>query len=104
MNIQVNTDHHFTAREDVQQLVEGTVESALGHLTARLTRVEVHIGDVNAHKGGDSDIRCSMEARPEGHQPVAVEHKAGSIEDAVDGAAGKLRRSLDHIIGRLNDR
>ncbi len=68
MIIETNTDNHFTARADLKQLVEGTLEDELGHLTARLTRVEVHIGDVNGHKGGDSDLQCSMEARPEGHQ------------------------------------
>ena len=104
MIIETNTDNHFTARADVKQLVEGTLEDQLGHHPARLTRVEVQTGDVNGDKGGDSDIQCSMEARPEGHQPVGVVHKAGTIEDAVDGATGKLRRSLDHLIGRLNDR
>ena len=62
--------------------------------------------DVYCDKGGDSDIQCSMEVRPEGHQSVYVAHKAGTIEDAVDGVAEArpARCSLDHLIGRLNDR
>ncbi len=104
MTIQVNTDRHFTGRADVTEFVEGTVSDTLSHFLGHLTRVEVHIGDVNGHKGGGDDIRCSMEGRFEGHQPLAVEHRAGTIEEAVDGAAGKLKRHLEHTLGRLHDR
>jgi ribosome-associated translation inhibitor RaiA len=104
MIIQLNTDRHFTGRQDVTDLVEGIVGDNLDHFTSQITRVEVHIGDVNAHKGGGDDIRCSMEARLEGHPPLAVENRAGSIEEAVDGAAGKLKRHLEHTLGRLHDK
>jgi ribosome-associated translation inhibitor RaiA len=45
-----------------------------------------------------------MEARLEGHQPIAVTHEAETIDQAIDGAADKLKRLLDHTLGRLRDR
>ena len=45
-----------------------------------------------------------MEARLEGHQPVAVTDEAATIDQAIDGAAEKLKRLLDHTLGRLHDR
>ena len=104
MKIQINTDHHITGREALTQQAEATVESALGHLAEHVTRVEVHLSDENGKKAGSHDKRCLMEARLEGHQPIAVTHEAESIDDAIDGAADKLKRSLDHILGRLSDR
>jgi hypothetical protein len=43
-----------------------------------------------------------MEARLEGHQPIAVTDEADSLDEAIAGAADKLKRSLDHTLSRLN--
>ena len=101
MLIEVNTDKHIQGRADVAASVQGMVDGALDHFRERITRVEVHLGDENGSKGGGSDIRCSLEARIEGHQPVAVTHHADSVEEAVEGAAEKLDRVLEHTLGRL---
>jgi hypothetical protein len=37
-----------------------------------------------------------MEARIAKRQPVAVTHHGASLNEALDGAAGKLKRSLEH--------
>ena len=104
MQIQINTDNHIQKRAELVEEVEATVESALGHFGDRLTRVAVHLADQNGDKGGDSDIRCMMEARIEGHQPIAVTDQSDSLEVAVDGAAEKLKAALEHTLGRLRDR
>ena len=77
------------------------VDGALDHFRERLSRVEVHLADENGSKGGDSDIRCSLEARITGMKPVGVSHYAGSLEAAVDGATEKLEHLLEHTFGRL---
>ena len=82
---------------------EAAVERTLGHLAQHVTRVEVHLSDENGKKGGSHDKRCMMEARLERHQPIAVTHEAETIHQAIDGAAGKLKSSLDHTLGRLSD-
>jgi len=104
MKIQINTDNHIPGREALAHQAEATVESALGHLAEHITRVEVHLSDENGDKAGKNDKRCLMEARIEGHQPISVTHEAETIDEAIDGAADRLRRSLDHTLARLSDR
>lgn len=101
MKILINTDNHITGREALTQQAEAAVVSVLGHLAEHITRVEVHLSDENGKKAGSHDKRCLMEARLEGHQPIAVTHEAETIDEAVDGATDKLKSSLDHILGRL---
>lgn len=104
MKIQINTDNHINGREALAQRAEAVVEGVLGHLAEHLTRVEVHLSDENGKKAGGHDKRCLMEARLEGHQPVAATHEAATLDEAIDGAADRLKRSLDHTLGRLSGR
>jgi len=69
-----------------------------------ITRVEVHLSDENAGKAGSHDKRCMIEARLEGHQPIAVTDEAETLGQAIGGAAEKLKHSLDHTLGRLSNR
>ena len=48
-------------------------------------------------------MRCRMEARLEGRKPVAVTHQAATLDEAVEGAAGKLIRLIESTLGRLRD-
>ena len=104
MKIQINTDNQIEVHEKMAHQVEAAVASTLGHLAEHITRVEVHLSDENGKKAGSHDKRCLMEARLEGHQPIAVTHEAETIDQAIDGAADKLKSSLDHILARLSDR
>lgn len=104
MQIQINTDHNIEGRETLADRVRGVVEGALSRLSDHITRVEVHLSDENsAKKGGNDDMRCMMEARLEGRQPIAVTHWAATLDQAVDGAADKLTRSIESTLGRLRD-
>ena len=78
MQIQINTDHNLQGHESPAESVRATVENALKRFSTHITRVEVHLGDENGSKRGRDDKRCMMEARLEGHQPVAVTHHAAS--------------------------
>lgn len=104
MQIRVNTDNHIKGSENLKAQVEESVAGTLSRFRDRITRVEVHLGDENAHKQGPADKRCMIEARLEGRQPIAVTHHAESIDQAVRGAAQKIERALDTEIGRLADR
>lgn len=66
--------------------------------------MEAYLSDVNSHKPGQDDIRCVLEARPSGLRPIAASHQADVVENAVRGAAEKLKRSLDSTLGRLDSR
>ncbi len=100
MHIQINTDNHIEGTSELTELAMSEVESALEYLSIHVTRVEVHLSDENSHKGGSSDKRCVMEARLEGHQPLAVTAEGESIDMAVGEAAEKLKRAIEHTIGR----
>ena len=100
MQIQVNTVHNIAGTEARDQWASGVVESALGHFADHVTRVEVHISDENAGKSGAEDKRCLMEARLVGRPPLAVTNHADSLDAAVNGAAHKLVRAIEHGLGR----
>ena len=89
----------------VQQRFESDVEDRIGEVLSpfaeRLTRVEVHLRDENAQKGG-RDTRCTMEARPRGLDPLAVEAIEEGPREAVRSALGKLQHALGHRFGRLD--
>jgi ribosome-associated translation inhibitor RaiA len=104
MQVQVNTDRNIEGHEALAAQFSGVVESALNRLSDHITRVEVHLSDENSDKkGGNDNMRCMMEARLEGRQPIAVTHWAATLDQAVDGAAGKLSRRIASTIGRLRD-
>ncbi len=101
MQIQINTDNNIEGHEQLADEVRSFVESALGSFGDEITRVEVHLSDENGpDKGGADDKRCMMEVRLAGRQPTAVTHQAATIEQAVEGAAAKLARSVEHTLAR----
>jgi len=99
MHVEVRTDARTTA--DVAG-VAAAVEAGLSRYRDRLTRVEVHLSDVNGPKGG-RDCRCALEARPAGRQPVAVTSEAHTPDDAVRGAVEKMGSLLSAAFGREDD-
>lgn len=104
MKIQLNTDRNVERDESWAQGVESTVEAALARFREQITRVEVHVSDLNSHKFGAADKRCVIEARLAGLQPIAASDEAATVEQAIQGAAGKLVRRLESTLGRLDKR
>jgi ribosome-associated translation inhibitor RaiA len=103
MQIQVNTDHNIEGREALSAHIREVVMRALSHESAHLTRVEVHVVGENGPKSEPQDVRCTMEARLEHHQPIAVMFDAATVHKAIDGAAGKLVHLIAHTLGKLRD-
>ena len=103
MQIQINTDHNIEGGEPLSAHICSVVERALSHESGHITRVEVHVADENGPKSGLRDMRCTMEARLEHHQPIAVTFDAATVHEAVDGAADKLARLVEHTLARLRD-
>ena len=104
MQIQMNTDGNIEGHEALATQISSVVESALNRFSDHITRVEVHLSDENSgKKGGQDDMRCVLEARLEGRQPIAVTHQAATVDQAVDGAADKLNSLIESTLGRLRD-
>jgi len=102
MHIQVNTDHHIDGRERVVDYVRGVVEHAVSHFERQLTRVEVHLSDDNGAKSGSDDKRCVMEARLGAIEPLVVTHRGANLDEAIHGAASKLKRCLANEVARTH--
>jgi ribosome-associated translation inhibitor RaiA len=99
--VQVHTDPTIQSSVELTAEVEALVSSAVERVADRVSRVQVHLGDENSSKGGSRDKRCMIEARLDGRPPIAVTHQAGTLEQAMDGAAAKLERSINSMIDRL---
>lgn len=104
MSMQVLFNYHAgVAHSDtLEDHVRSEINHEVGRYTDRLTRIEVHIADENASKHGGSDKRCTLEARPAGMHPIAVESRAADYYLAVTDAAGKLGRALTHRFARAS--
>jgi ribosome-associated translation inhibitor RaiA len=98
MQVQVHTDNHVNGSAGLTAHVESIVMGALERFGNRVTRVEVHIGDENGHKGGEHDKRCAMEARLSGLQPIAVTGQGTIVEAAISAAVDKLVRAIDRTL------
>lgn len=103
MQVLVNSDHHIVAGEDLTERVRGVVEGRLERFEGRITRVEVHLSDLNSQKLGERDRRCIMEARVGGLKPIAVSHEAQTLTEAIHAAADKLKRAVERALGRFED-
>ena len=104
MQIQVNSDNHIQSSIRLEEWVRTTIESTLERYEEDLTRVEVHLRDENGDKPGPADKRCVMEARLNGRHASAVTCHAGTFDDAIDGAAEKLKHSIESTLARHHER
>jgi hypothetical protein len=102
--VQIHTDPNIESSKELTAQIEALVAGTLEQFADRISRVQVHLGDENGPKGGGNDKRCMMEARLDGRPPIAVTQQASTLDEAMDGAAAKLHRSIDSMLGRLNDR
>jgi ribosome-associated translation inhibitor RaiA len=104
MHVQVNAERSIHVSESSADEIAVTLRNTLRLFEDEITRVEVHLSDVNAEKGGSDDKRCLLEARLAGLRPITVDHQAGTFAHAIDGAAGKLQRALSSTLGKLRAR
>lgn len=100
MKIQFNTDKNISGAERNEAFFTTKISNELQRFEKEMTRIEVHISDENSHKEGQNDIRCLIEARLEGKQPIAVSAQEDTIELAVFSALEKLTTVLTTNLGR----
>jgi ribosome-associated translation inhibitor RaiA len=101
MKIQFNTDKTINGDEKSQDHFTTIIADTLKRFDSHITRIEVHLSDENGKKEGVNNILCTLEARIEGKQPIAVTCYADTVELAVNGALDKIKSSLDTIVGRM---
>jgi hypothetical protein len=104
MKIQVNSDKNVMVDAGLSASVASELTRAFEKFQAHITRVEVHLSDLNSGKSGPRDKRCKLEVRPEGRKPVSVSFDAATVDQALRGAAGKMKRLLQTSYGKIADR
>ncbi len=104
MQIQIRTDNHINVNTTRATELEAIVQHALRHSSNHITRVEMHLSDINGGKPGPDDKSCMMEARLEHHQPMAVTQQAETVGESVTGAAEKLARMVKSALGKAADK
>ena len=102
--IQIHADNQVPSDSERDTRLEDQIRQRLARFEGRITDVEVHVSDVNGPRGGNADLRCSMEARINGIPPVAAIDEGNTVDRAVIGAAKKVVRAIDHQLGKLEDR
>ncbi len=103
MNIMIKTDHNIDGHQALSDQISGVVEGALNRFSNHITRVKVHLSEENDGKNGQNDMRCMMEVRLEGQQPITVTHHAKTLDQTVAGAADKLTGIVDSTLNRQRD-
>ncbi|MEG5058575.1 MULTISPECIES: HPF/RaiA family ribosome-associated protein [unclassified Microcoleus] len=103
MQVQIRTDHNIEGHEALADRISSVIKDALNRVSDRITSVDVHLSNQNSdrHEDGNDSMRCMIEARLEGHQPLAVTDQAATLDQAVDGATDKLTHLIDRTLGRL---
>ena len=100
MKIQLNTDSHIVGSDALAAEIEKKINSTLNRFSDRITRIEVHLSDLNSAKAGPDDKRCVMEARVAGLPPISVSHQGPTLPLSVDGAREKMAKALDTAFGK----
>lgn len=101
MRIHVNTDRHIAGGLGFSRRVGAVVRGSLGRFADRITRVEVHLSDESSTaRSCDVDKRCLLEARLAGRRPISVSHQSATVDQALAGAADKLKRRVDRAENR----
>ena len=104
MKILITTDNHIVMNRELSSAVESEVDGAIERFERNLTRVEVHLSDENADKGGDRENRCVIEAHIDGMKTVAVTDYAATIDAAITGATDKMKRLLEATFDKVDEK
>jgi ribosome-associated translation inhibitor RaiA len=103
MKVQFNTDKTIDGDASLQAFFSDLISKRLNRYDSHITRIEVHISDENGKKEGPNDIRCLLEARFEGKQPIVVSDQGDTIEKSVSGAIDKMKAALETVLGRIQN-
>ncbi len=104
MEIQFNSGNATDLNADFASDVEARVTERLDtRFGSRLTRVEVHVRDIDGTTNGPDGIEAKLEARPANGAPIVVTERAAEPLQAINSALGTLVNRLDTVFGKADD-
>lgn len=102
MQVQVNTSNGIENKETLERWADEYLNETLARFKQEITRIEVQLSDETSIRKGAAGKRCMMEARLNGHEPLAVNHHGETQDLAFRGATQKLIHLLEHTLGKLD--
>ena len=103
MMINFNTDNHIESSAETIKHFQSTVQEILERFEEDITRVEIHVKDVNAIKDGTSDKHCTLEARLKGFDPITTSAESTEVHHSVKQAAEKMKSVLNKKFEKRNN-
>ncbi len=104
MDIIINTDHSLDSSDKMISYFKEEITKELKNFSDIITRVELHITDENGPKTNLDNIKCKIEARLKGRQPLVVSGKADKVEKAISSCTSKMKSVLNTKVGKLSNR
>ena len=101
--MQVQIRHDKNVQGDKNGWITATVEGALERYGEQITTVEVHLADEDGPKFSDGAIRCSLEVRAAGFNPLAATAHGNDVGQAVEAALEKVERLLENRVDKVRD-
>lgn len=98
MNILIHASD-FTLTDALRKHIAWRAASATNYGHDVVSRVIVHLSDVNGPRGGE-DKRCSIELRLKGAQSLVVDDVQSDLYVAIDRAFERIGRSLHRRLMR----
>jgi putative sigma-54 modulation protein len=98
MNVQIHASD-FTLTDGLREHIGWRVAYATNHGRDVVSRVVVHLSDLNGPRGG-VDKRCGIELRLKGAQTLVVEDVQADLYIAIDRACERIGRSLHRRLAR----
>ena len=103
MDIRFNSDNAIEGTAEMADQVRDRITERLEtRFGARLTRVEVHVRDIDGDSNRSDGVEANLEARPKNGAPIVVSGRAAEPFDAVNAALGTLVTRLDSIFGKAD--
>ncbi len=104
MLIQINSDNSTAVTASAIEGMTAALETALARFEDRLTRVEVHLAEETAPHASGRMVKCTIEARPRGQEPLAIIAHAPDVVAALREGTHKAIAALDTRFGKTSDR
>ncbi len=101
MLVQINTDKNIHGHQRMNEFFNEEIQKDLARFDDKVTRIEVHLIDENSDKAGKNDKKCTIEARIEKRQPIAVIAHADTAEKAFYEALHKMKRTLSTTFEKM---
>ncbi len=103
MDIHFNSDNAVDGNSELAAKVRDRISDRLDRrFGSRLTRIEVHVRDVDGTSNRADGIEAMIEARPASGAPVTVSGNGAEPVQAVNAALGQMVSRLDALFGKAD--